>query len=222
MMWKGEDAKVTWTFRRDGRFRRQGNWRTPGLPASHYPRELLSVLAVAEARTGLGPYAADVQTLLVAKMNALDAALERVARELREFAGAIRLYPHDGLDTWRFRELFGARKSQHLSLGMAEERAARLPAQERATVNDAVGLLRRRQDMRRILRVIAELTEAGGKWPGGEWVVKGYGGAEQGVTWTVWAGNWGRRWRYYGTGTGAEDAALRNGSEGDADSDAEA
>ena len=49
-----------------------------------------------------------------------------------------------------------------------------LSPQERSTLEEARTVLQKRYKVRRLLRVIAELTGAGIRWPGGTWKVRGY------------------------------------------------
>jgi len=98
--------------------------------------------------------------------------------------GRLRLYPLRQLDTWSFRQVQWRRGTTHLRIADVVEHAQRLPAQQRSHVVEGLDLLEARVGVRRVLRVIAEITEAASRWPGGTWKVRGYGG-ERGTAWAA-------------------------------------
>ncbi len=106
---------------------------------------------------------------LVDRHAAIDARLRRLADLLREQQAGIRLYRVERKDTWCFREIAYAGETRHLRAAVVERRAATLTPQAQGTVVEAMQVLGERVELRRLLRVIAELTEVAGLWPGGSW-----------------------------------------------------
>lgn len=186
MVWEGEAqrGRVHWTFRLDGRFQRQGNWQTPDLPLGKYGREGEEQVAALDLQAPWGLYTEHVHRGLVVPLGELDRRLGEVDLLLREQRAAIRLYRHPRLNTWAFRQVQWQSGTTYLSRGnfdVAVEKLGLSP-QVRSTLEEARTVLQERYKVRRLLRVIAELTEAGSCWPGGTWKVRGYSSERR----TIW------------------------------------
>lgn len=215
LKWEGGgQQRITWTFRPDGRMQRKGTWRTPQLPPPKYGAESDWLLGVVDGKTELGPYATSVVRDLVEASEKADVQLAQLAEAIRQQGGGVRLYRNWQRDTWGFRELLGAKKTRHLPEPMLGGRVIRMPVVERQLIWDAAEALKRRQGIRRLLRVIAELTEAAAAWPGGRWGVRGYEGEEQPAVWAVAGDASGVVGRHYGTGTPGKGYAVEERDEG--------
>lgn len=188
MVWEGEAqrGRVHWTFRLDGRFQRHGNRQTPDLPLGKYGRECEERVAALDLQAPWGLYAEQVHRGLVVPLGDLDRRLGELDRLLREQRAAMRLYWHPRLNTWAFRQVQWQSGTTYLSLGDFDAAVGKLglSPQERSTLEEARTVLQERYKVRRLLRVIAELTEAGSRWPGGTWKVRGYS-SERGTVWHV-------------------------------------
>lgn len=178
MVWEGEAqrGRVHWTFRLDGRFQRQGNWQTPDLPLGKYGCEVADQVGAIDLQAPWGLYTEHVHRGLVVPLRELDRRLEELDRLLREQRSAVRLYQHRSRDTWEFRQVQWQSGTTYVPLGDFDAVVGKrdLSPQERSMLEEARVLLDERNKARRLLRVIAELTGAGIRWPGGTWKVRGY------------------------------------------------
>jgi len=178
MVWEGEahSGRVRWTFRLDGRLQRQGNRQTPDLPVGKYGRESEEQVAALDLQAPWGLYTEHVHRGLVVPLRELDRRLEELDRLLREQRSAVRLYQHRSRDTWEFRQVQWQSGTTYVPLGDFDAVVGKrdLSPQERSMLEEARVLLDERNKARRLLRVIAELTGAGIRWPGGTWKVRGY------------------------------------------------
>lgn len=216
LKWEGgAQQRITWTFRPDGRMQCTGTWRTLQLPPPKYGAESEWLLGVVAGKTELGPYATSVVRDLVEALEKADVRLAQLAEAIRQQGGGVRLYRNWQRDTWGFREMLGAKKSRHLPEPMVGERVIRMPVVERQLMWDAAEALKRRQSIRRLLRVLSELMEAAVAWPGGRWGVRGYEGEEQAAVWAVAADASGVVGRHYRTGTPGERYTGEEGDEGE-------
>ncbi|MFA5028157.1 MAG: hypothetical protein WC713_09795 [Candidatus Methylomirabilota bacterium] len=188
MSWEGEarSGRVRWTFRLDGRLQRHGNRQTPDFPAGKYERDCEEQVAAIDLQAPWGLYTEHVHRGLVVPLRELDRRLGELDLLLREQRAAMRLYRHPRLNTWAFRQVQWQSSTTYLSLGDFDAAVGKLDLspQERSTLEEARTLLQQRYKVRRLLRVIAELTEAGIRWPGGTWKVRGYA-SERGTIWHV-------------------------------------
>lgn len=188
MVWEGEAqrGRVHWTFRLDGRFQRQGNWQTPDLPLGKYGCDVAEQVGAIDIQAPWGLYTEHVHRGLVIPLGELDRRLGELDLLLREQRAAMRLYRHPRFNTWAFRQVQWQSGTTYLSLGDFDAAVGKLvlSPQERSTLEEARTLLQERYKLRRLLRVIAELTEAGICWPGGTWKVRGYS-SERGTIWHV-------------------------------------
>ncbi len=178
MTWRGEGrlGRIRWTFRADGRMQRTADLGAPKRLVSAYGKATAAVLAAIDIRQGQGPYAATLDRMLVARYRAVDGRLADLASILREQQSDIRLYRLEEKDTWRFHEVdHGEGWTRYVQRKSVASRSTRLAAQPQSQVVEAVKLLEERGQIRRLLRVIAELTEAAAVWPGGQWSVVGRG-----------------------------------------------
>jgi hypothetical protein len=178
MVWEGEghSGRVRWTFRLDGRLQRHGIRQTPDLPTGKYGRDSEEQVAAIDLRAPWGLYTENVHRALVVPLADLDRRLRELDYLLREQRAAVRLYHHRRLDTWAFRLVqwqSGTTYQPIRDLDSAFQKLDFSP-QQRGNLEEARTLLQQRYKVRRLLRIVAELTEAGVCWPGGTWKVRGY------------------------------------------------
>lgn len=169
--WEGEGkiGRVHWTFRADGAIQQTRNWQTPARPLTAYGQATAAVVSGIDAARPRGTHAESVSRDLVERHAAIDARLRKLAGLLREQHAGIRLYRVEPKDTWCFREIAYAGGTRYLRAAVVEQRAATLRPQAQSNVVEGMQLLGERVQLRRLLRVIAELTEVAGLWPGGRW-----------------------------------------------------
>lgn len=161
MTWRGEGnvGRIHWTFRADGGIQRTQNWQTPERSVTAYGRTTAAVLSAVDVTRGRGPYTVSLDQTVVQRHAAIDKRLEELAGLLREQRAGIRLYWRSEKDAWRFHEVVSVRRTQHVRLEKVGGRAQRLAAQPRSQVLEALKLLGERGQIRRVLRLVAELTE---------------------------------------------------------------
>ena len=188
MVWEGEaqSGRVLWTFRIDGRLQRHGNRQTPDLPTGKYGRDSEEQVASIDLQARWGLYTENVHRGLVVPLMDLDRRMGELDRLLRAQRSAVRLYQHPRIDTWEFRLVQWHSGTTYLSIRDLDSvfQTLELAPQQRSNLEEARTLLLQRSKLRRLLRVIAELTEAGIRWPGGTWKVRGYE-PEGGTVWHV-------------------------------------
>ncbi len=184
VVWNGaERGRVTWTFRMDGRLQRNGNAQMAMAAHPRYDKDGEALRAMIDPRRPLGVYARNVELDFVGRLERIDRRLGELGALLRAQRSGLRLYPLRQLDTWYFRRVQWRRGTTHLRIAEVAEHARVLPAQQRSLVMEGVELLEARAAVRRLLRVVAEVTEAALWWPGGTWKVRGYAAGRR----TVWA-----------------------------------
>ncbi len=173
MAWEGEGkvARLHWTFRADGAIQRTKNWAVGKRLVTAYGRTTAAVWSAIDVRKPRGPYTGAVEDGLVKPHQAVDERLRGLAELLREQQARIRLYRRTKEDTWCFREVVSGRGTRHVPVDRVEDRARELAAQPQSQVVEALRLLGKRGEIRRLLRIIAELTEGAVVWPGGQWTV---------------------------------------------------
>ena len=178
MVWEGEaqSGRLLWTFRIDGRLQRHGNRQTPDLPRGKYGRDSEEQIAAIDLQARWGLYAENVHRGLVIPLTDLDRRMGELDHLLRAQRSAVRLYPHPRLDTWEFRLVQWQSGTTYLPIRDLDSvfQTLDLAPQQRSNLEEARTLLQQRSKVRRLLRVVAELTEAGIRWPGGIWKVRGY------------------------------------------------
>ncbi len=178
MVWEGEahSGRVHWTFRLDGRLQRHGNRQTPDLPAGKYGRDSEEQVAAIDLQARWGLYTENVHRGLVVPLTDLDRRLGELDHLLREQRSAVRLYQHRRLDTWAFRRVQWQSGTTYQPIRDLDSvfQKLDLSPQQRGNLEEARTLLQQRYKVRRLLRLVAELTEAGIRWPGGTWKVRGY------------------------------------------------
>jgi hypothetical protein len=179
-----EHGRLTSTFRMDGRLQRNGNADASLAARGRYGKDGEALRAMIDVRQPLGVYARNVEVDFVGRLERIDRRLAELGDLLRAQRSGLRLYPLRQLDTWSFRHVQWRRGTTHLRIADVDEYAKRLPAQQRSHVVEGLELLEARAGVRRMLRVVAEVTEAAWLWPGGTWKVRGYGG-ERGTAWAA-------------------------------------
>lgn len=182
LVWHGDDGgQVTWQFRTDGRMLRRGNFRVEAGPPEKYARDVEAVMARAKGASGHGRVGEQVEGA-VARLEAIDRGLAGYLGALR---GACRLYQNRNRDTWAFHELLGRRHSRYLDREAVLAMVEQLPVPERGRAMEAVELLDRRRQLKRMLGVVAVMAEAACRWPGGTWQLRGVRGENTASAWVA-------------------------------------
>ena len=214
--WEGEGkiGRVHWTFRADGAIQETRNWQTPARPITAYGQATAAVVSGIDVARPRGTHAESVSRDLVERHAAIDARLRRLSELLREQHAGIRLYRVERKDTWCFREIAYAGGTRHLRAAVVGQRAATLTPQPQGNVGEAMQLLGERVQLRRLLRVIAELTEVAGFWPGGRWKLAARDAAGKAL-WQKTASRDGLLGRAYTRGRDGASCISGEGDEGE-------
>ncbi len=219
LLWTGEEGgRVTWQFQTDGRLLRRGNFRAEAGPRAKYAEDVEAIRGQVREGHALGRIGEEVAGA-VARLEAID---QRLAGTLGALRGPCRLYYNRSRDTWAFHELLGRRKSRYLDRSGLGAMLEHLPVAERGRVLEAVELLDGRRRLKRMLGVVAVLTEAACRWPGGAWQLRGIRGAKAASAWVAGSTRTGLVARLY-DGQPSQEKSTFDGhdSEGEMDQEGE-
>jgi hypothetical protein len=213
--WEGPEqwGRVTWSVQLDGRLMCRGNWQAQGGIPSPYSAQELRFREMIRLDSPLGSYAGTVQREWVDRLAGIDQQLRRLADLLLEQRAGIRLYHYRQKDTWRFRSLNHRGEGMYLPLEQVREAAEHLGPQPRANIYDALDAIGERRQVRRILRVIGILADAGWGWRDGRWIVRGYDTGARGK-WMAAADQTGVVGRWYGVSDRGETEEREEGKMG--------
>ena len=187
LTWEGpkETGRVTWTIREDGHLMQRGNWQSPTGPLMAYAERVLSFREAIRVNGQYGYVAGNVRNDLVGRIDTLDERLAESSKQLRDLKCVLRVYPRTDDDSWRFRRLKFYGNTEPVKRTEVETIAMSCSPQQRAAVAEAVSLVEERMRVRRILKVVAIMTEVGWYWPGGSWIIRGYDGRGLSARWMV-------------------------------------